>query len=45
MRKKTSFPVFSAFLNSSLHFQHFEKKGDLHRFCISEITGTENVAR
>ena len=31
------------FLKSRLNFKYFEKKDDPHRFCISEITDSENV--
>ena len=31
---------FSAFLKSSLNFEHFKKKDDPHGWCISEITGS-----
>ena len=33
------------FLKSRLNFKYFEKKDDPHRFCISEITDSENVVR
>ena len=36
---------FSAFLSSSLNFEHFEKKDDPHRYCISGMTDSENVVR
>ena len=36
---------FSAFLKSGLDLEHFEKKYDTHRFCISDIMVSENVAR
>ena len=36
---------FVAFLKSSLNFKHFEKKGDPHSFCISEITESKIVFR
>ena len=35
----------SAFLKSISNFERFEKKDDPHRFCISEITDSENVVR
>ena len=41
-QKKFSW-CFSAFLKSRLNFEHFEKKDDPHRFCISEITDFEKV--
>ena len=30
---------------SSLNVEHFKKKDDPHRFCISEIRDSENVVR
>ena len=33
------------FLISRLNFEHFGTKDDPHRFCISEITDSENVVR
>ena len=44
-KKKTFSEFFAAFLKSKLNFKYFEKKDDLHRFCISEITNSENVVR
>ena len=44
-KKKTFSEFFAAFLKSNLNFKYFEKKDDLHRFCISEITNSENVVR
>ena len=38
-------PVLAALSKSSLNVEHFEKKDDPHRFCISEITDSENVVR
>ena len=41
-RKQKSFShFFSTFLKSSLNFEHFLKKDELHRWCISEITDPE----
>ena len=36
---------FASFLKSTINFKYFEKKDDPHRFCISEITDSENVVR
>ena len=36
---------FTAFLKSTLNFEYFEQKDDRHRFCISDITDSENVVR
>ena len=44
-KKKTFSEFFAAFLKPKLNFKYFEKKDDLHRFCISEITNSENVVR
>ena len=41
----TSSQFFASFLKSKLNFENFEKKDDPHSFCISEITGSENVVR
>ena len=35
---------FSAFSESALNFQHFEKKMTLHSFCFSETTVPERRA-
>ena len=43
--KKIFSELFSAFLKSISNVEHFEKKGDCHRFCISKITKFENVFR
>ena len=40
-KEKTFSDFFSAFLKSSLSFEHFSKKDDLHCWCISEITDPE----
>ena len=40
-KQKTFSDFFSAFLKSSLNFEHFLKKGDPHCWCISEITDPE----
>ena len=42
---KTFSQYFATFLKSALNFEYFEKKDDLHSFCISEITDSENVVR
>ena len=44
-KQKTFYEFFSAFLNSSLNFDHFEKIDDRDRFGIFEITDSENVVR
>ena len=44
-KQKTFSEFFAAFLKSTINFKHFEKKDDPHRFCISEITVSENVVR
>ena len=38
-QKENIFSVsFSPFFESTLYFQHFQKKDDPHSLCISEIT-------
>ena len=44
-KQKTFSQFFAAFLISSLNFEHYDKKGDAHRFCNFEITDSENVVR
>ena len=45
LRKKTFSQFLTAFLKCILNFKYFEKKDDPDRFCISEITDSENVVR
>ena len=42
-KQKTFSDFFSAFLKSSLNFEHFQKKDDPHSWCISEITDSEKA--
>ena len=45
-QKRKIFSEFlAAFFKCRLDFEYFEKKDDPHRFCISEITDSENVVR
>ena len=45
-QKRKIFSEFlAAFFKCRLNFEYFEKKDDPHRFCISEITDSENVVR
>ena len=44
-KQKIFSQFFSTFLKFSLNLEYFEKKDDPHRFCISEITLSENVIR
>ena len=44
-KQKTSSQFLAAFLKSRLNFEYFEQKDDPHRFCISQITDSENVVR
>ena len=37
-KQKAFSQFFSAFFESSLNFEHFQKKDDPHSLCISEIT-------
>ena len=43
--KTKTFFYIAAFPKSRWSFEHFEKKGDPYRFCISEIADSENVVR
>ena len=44
--KQKTFPeLFPKFLKSRFNFKHFEKKDDPQRFCILEVTDSENVVR
>ena len=40
-KKKTFSEIFSAFLKSTLNFEHFGKKDDPHSRCISQIPVSE----
>ena len=40
-KQKTFSEFFSAFLKATLNFEHFPKKDDPNRRCISEITDSE----
>ena len=40
-KQKTFSEFFSAFLKSSLNFEHFQKKDDSHSLGISKITESE----
>ena len=40
-KKKTFSEIFSAFLKSTLNFDHFQTKDEPHSRCISEITVSE----
>ena len=45
-QKQKSFAhFFAAFFKSGMNFKYFEKKGDRHRFCISDIADSKNVVR
>ena len=44
-KQKTFSEFFLAFLRSRINLKHFETEDDLHRFCIFEITDSENVVR
>ena len=44
-QKRNNFSqFFSPFFESALNFEHFQKKDDPHRLCISEITDHERRA-
>ena len=40
-KKKTFSEIFSAFLKSTLNFDHFQAKDEPHSRCISQITVSE----
>ena len=40
-KQKTFSQIFSAFLKSTLNFEHFQKKDDPHSRCISVIADSE----
>ena len=40
-KKKTFSEIFSAFLKSTLNFDHFQTKDEPHSGCISQITVSE----
>ena len=44
-KHETFSQFFAKFLKYIKAFKYFEKKDDPHRFCISEITDSENVVR
>ena len=44
-KQKTFSEFFAAFLKFRLNFEYFEKTDDPHRFCIFEVTDSENVVR
>ena len=44
-KQKTFSQFFAAFLKFKRNFKYVEKKDDPHRYCISEITHSENVVR
>ena len=44
-KQRSSSQFFAALLKTTINFEYFEKKHDSNRFCISEITDSENVVR
>ena len=44
-QKHNTSEFFTEFLKSRLNFKHFEKKDDPYRFCIFEVTNSENEVR
>ena len=44
-KHKTFSQFFAEFLKCNINFKYFEKKDNLHRFCASDITASENVVR
>ena len=41
-KQKTFCDIFSAFLKSTLNFEYFQTKYDIHSLFISETTASEN---
>ena len=41
LKQKIFSEFFSAFLKSTLNFEHFQQKDDPHSRCISQITASE----
>ena len=44
-QQKTFSEFLAAFLKSSWNFKYLKKKNNPHRFCVFEITDSENVVR
>ena len=44
-KQKIFSEFFAAFLKLRLNLEHFGRKYDPHKFCISEITDSKNVVR
>ena len=44
-KQKTLSQFFAGFLKSAIKLKYFEKKVDIDRFCVSEITDSENAVR
>ena len=44
-KEKTFSQFLAAFSKSRLNFKYFEAKDDPHRFCIFEITKSQNIVR
>ena len=44
-KQKNFCQMFTSILKSRWIFEHFDKKDDTHRFCISEIRNSGNVVR
>ena len=44
-KQKTFSEFFAAFLKFTVNFEYFEKTDDPHRFCIFEVTDSENVVK
>ena len=42
-KRKTFSPFLSAFLKSTLNFEHFQKKDDPHSLIISQMTVSEKA--
>ena len=44
-KQKVFAQFFAAFLKCKINFEYFETNDEVHRFCISVITDSENVIR
>ena len=44
-KHKTFSQFLGEFLKCNINIKYFEKKDNLHRFCASDITASENVVR
>ena len=45
LKNKRFFPIFSAFFESALNFEHFQKKMTLRAYVFAKLPTTKNVLR